>query len=68
MLLGYFQEAERRFDVEWEVLAAVMLIETRMGRIRSRSSAGRPGPDAVPAGRRGRRTAWEGTSAIRTTP
>jgi soluble lytic murein transglycosylase-like protein len=44
VLLGYFQEAERRFDVEWEVLAAVMLIETRMGRIRSRSSAGAQGP------------------------
>jgi Transglycosylase SLT domain len=44
VLLGYFEEAERRFDVEWEVLAAVMLIETRMGRIRSRSSAGAQGP------------------------
>ena len=44
VLLGYFQEAERRFDVEWEVLAAVMLVETRMGRIRSRSSAGAQGP------------------------
>jgi soluble lytic murein transglycosylase-like protein len=43
-LLEYFQEAERRFDVEWEVLAAVMLIETRMGRIRSRSSGGAQGP------------------------
>jgi transglycosylase-like protein with SLT domain len=44
VLLGYFQEAEDRFDVEWEVLAAVMLIETRMGRIRSHSSAGAQGP------------------------
>jgi transglycosylase-like protein with SLT domain len=44
VLLGYFQEAEDRFGVEWEVLAAVMLIETRMGRIRSRSSAGAQGP------------------------
>jgi hypothetical protein len=44
VLMTYFRAAERRFDVEWEVLAAVMLIETRMGRIRSRSSAGAQGP------------------------
>lgn len=43
-LLGYFQEAEERFGVEWEVLAAVMLIETRMGRVISRSLAGAQGP------------------------
>jgi soluble lytic murein transglycosylase-like protein len=43
-LLGYFLEAEERFGVEWEVLAAIMLVETRMGRIRSRSSAGALGP------------------------
>lgn len=43
-LLGYFREAEERFDVAWEVLAGIMLIETRMGRVRSRSSAGAQGP------------------------
>jgi hypothetical protein len=43
-LLAYFREAEGRFGVDWEVLAAVMLVETRMGRIRSRSSAGAQGP------------------------
>ena len=43
-LLGYFREAEERFGVEWEVLAAIMLVETRMGRVRSRSSAGAQGP------------------------
>ena len=43
-LLGYFREAEDRFDVDWEVLAAIMLVETRMGRIRSSSSAGAQGP------------------------
>jgi soluble lytic murein transglycosylase-like protein len=43
-LLGYFREAESRFAVDWEVLAAIMLVETRMGRIRSRSSAGAQGP------------------------
>jgi len=43
-LLGYFEAAEERFGVEWEVLAAVMLIETRMGRVVSHSSAGAQGP------------------------
>jgi hypothetical protein len=43
-LRRYFEAAERRFDVDWEVLAAVMLVETRMGRIISRSSAGAQGP------------------------
>ena len=44
VLRGYFLEAQGRFDVAWEVLAAIMLVETRMGRIRSRSSAGAIGP------------------------
>jgi membrane-bound lytic murein transglycosylase B len=43
-LLEYFREAEERFGVAWEVLAGIMLIETRMGRIRSPSSAGAQGP------------------------
>jgi len=44
VLLAYMQEAAGRFGVAWEVLAAVMLIETRMGRVVSRSSAGAQGP------------------------
>jgi Transglycosylase SLT domain len=44
LLLRYFEEGERRFGVGWQVLAAVMLIETRMGRIASSSSAGAQGP------------------------
>ncbi|HSJ50028.1 MAG TPA: transglycosylase SLT domain-containing protein [Actinomycetota bacterium] len=44
VLLGHFREAEERFGVDWEVLAAIMLVETRMHRIRSRSSAGAVGP------------------------
>ena len=44
VLRSYFRAAERRFGIDWEVLAAVMLIETRMGRIRSASSAGAQGP------------------------
>ena len=43
-LLRFFEEGERRFGVHWETLAAVMLIETRMGRIASNSSAGAQGP------------------------
>ncbi len=43
-LLRHFRRAESRFGVAWEVLAAVMLIETRMGRVVSRSSAGAQGP------------------------
>jgi hypothetical protein len=43
-LRAYFEEGARRFGVDWELLAAVMLIETRMGRIVSNSSAGAQGP------------------------
>lgn len=43
-LLGYMRQAERRFDVSWSVLAAVMHVETKFGRIISASSAGAQGP------------------------
>ncbi len=43
-LRSYFRNGERRFGVAGEVLAAIMLVETRMGRIRSNSSAGAQGP------------------------
>ncbi|PZG03845.1 lytic transglycosylase domain-containing protein [Nonomuraea aridisoli] len=43
-LLGHFKRAERRFGVEWEVLAAVMFAETKFGRVRSDSHAGAQGP------------------------
>ncbi|QFY10697.1 transglycosylase SLT domain-containing protein [Nonomuraea phyllanthi] len=43
-LLGYFKKAERRFGVEWEVLASVMFAETKFGRVRSDSHAGAQGP------------------------
>lgn len=43
-LLAHLRAAERRFEVAWEVLAAVMLIESRMGRVVSPSSAGALGP------------------------
>ncbi len=43
-LLGYYKEAERRTSVPWEYLAAIHLVETRMGRIRGTSVAGAQGP------------------------
>ncbi|MQA87931.1 MAG: transglycosylase SLT domain-containing protein [Streptosporangiales bacterium] len=44
VLLTYFKRAERRFDVSWQVLAAVMYVETKFGRVKSASSAGAQGP------------------------
>jgi transglycosylase-like protein with SLT domain len=44
VLLGYYRAAERRFHVAWQVLAAVNLIESKFGRVRSSSSAGAQGP------------------------
>jgi membrane-bound lytic murein transglycosylase B len=43
-LREYYAEAQRRFGVPWSVLAAVHLVETRMGRIVGLSSAGAQGP------------------------
>jgi len=43
-LLRWYQEAERRFGVDWEVLAAVNFVESGFGRLRSASSAGAQGP------------------------
>ncbi|HEY2204358.1 MAG TPA: lytic transglycosylase domain-containing protein [Pseudonocardia sp.] len=43
-LRGYYSEAQRRFGVDWTVLAAINLVETRMGRVVGLSSAGAQGP------------------------
>jgi soluble lytic murein transglycosylase-like protein len=43
-LLGYYHEAETQFGVPWYYLAAINLVETRMGRIRGDSYAGAQGP------------------------
>jgi soluble lytic murein transglycosylase-like protein len=43
-LKAHYQEAERRFGVDWEYLAAINLVETAMGRIRGTSTAGAQGP------------------------
>jgi hypothetical protein len=43
-LLTYYKEAEKVSGVSWQYLAAIHLVETRMGRIRGLSSAGAQGP------------------------
>jgi hypothetical protein len=43
-LLGYYRDAQRRTGVPWTVLAAINLVESRMGRIRGTSPAGAHGP------------------------
>lgn len=43
-LLAFYRDGERRFGVPWQVLAAVNLVETSMGRIRGTSTAGAQGP------------------------
>jgi soluble lytic murein transglycosylase-like protein len=43
-LSRYYREAEAEFGVHWSYLAAIHLVETRMGRIRGVSTAGAQGP------------------------
>ena len=43
-LARYYREAEAEFSVPWSYLAAIHLVETRMGRIRGTSVAGAQGP------------------------
>lgn len=43
-LYGYYRAAEDEFGVPWAFLAAIHLVETRMGRIRGTSTAGAQGP------------------------
>ena len=43
-LLGYYREAQRRFGVHWQVLAAVNFVESAFGKLRSASTAGAQGP------------------------
>jgi hypothetical protein len=44
VLLDFYQEAEDRFGVAWQVLAAVNYTESKFGRVVSASSAGAQGP------------------------
>ena len=43
-LVAFYKEAEATFGIDWQYLAAIHLVETRMGRIRGLSSAGAQGP------------------------
>ena len=43
-LLGYYKAAETELGAPWQYLAAIHLVETRMGRIRGTSTAGAQGP------------------------
>ncbi len=43
-LRRYYRQAERRFGVDWEYLAAINLVETGFGRIDGTSVAGARGP------------------------
>jgi hypothetical protein len=43
-LLRHYRAAQRRFGIPWSALAAIHLVETRMGRIRGVSTAGALGP------------------------
>jgi Transglycosylase SLT domain len=43
-LVTWYREAEADFGVPWQVLAAINLVETGMGRIRGTSVAGAQGP------------------------
>jgi membrane-bound lytic murein transglycosylase B len=44
VLLRHYREAQRRFGVSWNVLAAVNLVESAFGRMRNSSTAGAQGP------------------------
>lgn len=44
VLLSYYRQAQRRFEVGWHVLAAVNFVESAFGRLRSASWAGALGP------------------------
>jgi membrane-bound lytic murein transglycosylase B len=43
-LRGYYNEAEAATGISWAYIAAIHLVETRMGRIRGTSTAGAQGP------------------------
>ena len=43
-LRGYYAEAQRRYGVRWQLLAAVNFVESDFGRLCNRSTAGAQGP------------------------
>ena len=44
VLLDDYRQAQRRFDVPWNVLAAVNFVESKFGKLRNASAAGAQGP------------------------
>jgi soluble lytic murein transglycosylase-like protein len=43
-LLEWYREAERRFGIRWQLLAAINFVESAFGRVRNTSGAGARGP------------------------
>jgi membrane-bound lytic murein transglycosylase B len=43
-LLAWYREAERRFHVRWQLLAAVNFVESAFGKVQNTSTAGAQGP------------------------
>jgi soluble lytic murein transglycosylase-like protein len=43
-LLAWYRQAQRRFGIRWQLLAAVNLVETGFGKAKSESVAGAQGP------------------------
>jgi membrane-bound lytic murein transglycosylase B len=43
-LLAWYREAQRRFRVRWQLLAAVNFVESAFGKVRNTSTAGAQGP------------------------
>ncbi len=43
-LAGFYREANQRYGVAWNYLAAINLVETKFGRVKSDSAAGAKGP------------------------
>jgi hypothetical protein len=43
-LLRYYRDAQRRFKVPWNIVAAVNFVESKFGKLRSASAAGAQGP------------------------
>jgi membrane-bound lytic murein transglycosylase B len=43
-LLGWYREAQRRFSIRWQLLAAINFVESAFGRVGNASGAGAQGP------------------------
>ncbi|HZO33652.1 MAG TPA: lytic transglycosylase domain-containing protein [Gaiellaceae bacterium] len=43
-LLGWYREAQARFGIRWQLLAAINFVETAFGKVRNVSGAGARGP------------------------